>query len=59
MKLEKTFEEQSTLNQAARAWNIECLRYEIRDIISPDSIKKAMEIQAEAEHIKRAENSQK
>ena len=40
MKLEKTFEEQSTLNQAARAWNIECLRYEIRDIISPTRSRK-------------------
>ena len=35
MKLEQTFEEQDTLNQAAGAWNIECLRYEIREIISP------------------------
>ena len=29
--LEKTLAEQDTLNQAARAWNIECLRYEIRE----------------------------
>ena len=61
MKVGKTFEEQGTLNKAARAWNIECLRYEIREIISlsPASIMKAMEMQAEAEHIKRAESSQK
>ena len=57
-KLEKTFEEQETLNQAARAWNIECLQYEIREIISPASIKQAMEMQAEAEHMKRAESFQ-
>ena len=47
MTLEKTFEERDTLNQAvvrivnetARAWSIECLRYEIRDIIPLASIK--------------------
>ena len=60
MTLEKTFEERDTLNQAvvrivkgtARAWSIQ---YEIREIISPASIKQVMEMQAEAEHIKRAE----
>ena len=49
--LEKTFKERDTLNQAvvrivnkaASAWSIECLRYEIRDIIPPASITKAME----------------
>ena len=43
MTLEKTFEERDTLNQAvvkianeaARAWIIECLGYEIREIILP------------------------
>lgn len=63
MTLDKTFEERDTLNQAivtivneaARAWGIECLRYEIRDIIPPPSIKQAMEMQAEAERRKRAE----
>ena len=45
---------EDTLHQAARAWNNECLRYEIREIISPASIKQAMEMQAEAEHRKRA-----
>ena len=59
MKLEKTFEEQDTLYHAARAWNIECLRYEIREIISPASTKQAMEMQAEAEHCKREESLQK
>ena len=64
--LEKTFEERATLNQAvvrivnetARAWSIECLRHEIQGNISPASIKQAMEMQAEAEHIKRAESLQ-
>ena len=51
--------ERDTLNQAAGAWNIECLRYEFQQIISPASIKQAMEKQAEAEHIKREESLQK
>jgi len=63
MTLDKTFEERTALNEAivtivneaARAWGIECLRYEIRDIIPPASIKQAMEMQAEAERRKRAE----
>ena len=63
MTLEKTFEERDTLNQAvvriineaARARSIECLRYEIRDIILPASVKQAMEMQAEAERRKRVE----
>ena len=42
-----------------RAWNIECLQYEIREIIFPASIKRAMEMQAEAEHRKREEILQK
>lgn len=63
MTLDKTFEERSILNdaivsivnEAATAWGIQCLRYEIRDIIPPASIKQAMEMQAEAERRKRAE----
>ena len=61
MTLEKAFEERDTLNQAvvrivnetARAWNIECLRYEIQDVILLASIKLAMEMQADAERPKR------
>ena len=52
---ESSKEERDTLNEAARAWNIECLQYEIRKIIFPASIKKAMETQAEAESRKREE----
>lgn len=61
--LDKTFEERESLNQnivesisiPAKAWGIECLRYEIRDIAAPPSVKSAMDMQAEAERRKRAE----
>ena len=68
MTPEKTFEERDTLNEAvvrivneaARAWSIECLQYEIQDIIPPASIKKAMGgLQAEADRRKREESLQK
>jgi len=63
MTLDKTFEERDTMNaaivsivnEAAQAWGIQVLRYEIRDIIPPPSIKQAMEMQAEAERRRRAE----
>lgn len=63
MTLDKTFEERdamnaaivSIVNEAAQAWGIQVLRYEIRDIIPPQSIKQAMEMQAEAERRRRAE----
>jgi len=62
MSLDKTFAERDHLNQtivlalnkAAEAWGVQCLRYEIRDIIPPDSVKHAMERQAQAERTKRA-----
>ncbi|CAK4681435.1 hypothetical protein LEN26_020530 [Aphanomyces euteiches] len=61
--LDKTFEERehlnknivTSINQAAEAWGIKCLRYEIRDIAPPTSVKAAMDMQAEAERKKRAE----
>jgi len=61
--LDKTFEERESLNQnivqsinqASAAWGITCLRYEIRDITPPKSVKAAMDMQAEAERRKRAE----
>lgn len=63
MTLDRTFEERDTMNQAivravneaAQAWGIQVLRYEIRDIIPPISIKQAMEMEAEAERRRRAE----
>ncbi|RHY23401.1 hypothetical protein DYB32_009212, partial [Aphanomyces invadans] len=65
--LDKTFEERehlnknigefslASINQASEAWGIKCLRYEIRDIAPPTSVKAAMDMQAEAERKKRAE----
>jgi len=63
MTLDRTFAERelmngaivSIVNEAAVDWGIKCLRYEIRDIIPPSSIKQAMEMQAEAERRRRAE----
>lgn len=60
--LDKTFEERETLNDnivnsinsASQDWGINCLRYEIRDITPPTSVKIAMDMQAEAERRKRA-----
>lgn len=43
------------INGAAKTWGLECLRYEIKDIVPPDGIVKAMELQAEAERRKRAQ----
>ncbi|GIL67184.1 hypothetical protein Vafri_20615 [Volvox africanus] len=60
--LDKTFEEREALNhnivrsinEAAEAWGLQCLRYEIKDIMPPRGIVQAMELQAEAERRKRA-----
>ncbi|KAJ8608642.1 hypothetical protein MRB53_039526 [Persea americana] len=43
------------LNEAAAAWGLTCLRYEIRDIHAPDSVVQAMHRQVTAERSKRAE----
>jgi len=63
--LDKTFAERESLNanivdsinEAAFAWGIECLRYEIRDITPPPSVKHAMDMQAEAERKKTRNDS--
>jgi regulator of protease activity HflC (stomatin/prohibitin superfamily) len=60
--LDKTFEERETINtqvvesidQAAQAWGVKMLRYEVKDILPPESVKKAMEAQMTAEREKRA-----
>lgn len=60
--LDKTFEERETINgqvvdsidQAAQAWGIKVLRYEVKDILPPESVKNAMEAQMTAEREKRA-----
>jgi len=63
MTLDQTFEEREalngaivhTINDAALVWGVECLRYEIRDILPPASVKAVMDMQAEAERRKRAQ----
>jgi len=66
MTLDKTFEERELLNDAlvqaintaAEPWGAECLRYEIRDIIPPDTVRDSMDQQAEAVRKKRANISE-
>ncbi|KAG2333094.1 hypothetical protein Bca52824_004274 [Brassica carinata] len=61
VKLQKTAYELSkkksgeAINVAAKDWGLECLRYEIRDIMPPNGVRVAMEMQAEAERKKRAQ----
>nr|PVC54158.1 DNA-directed RNA polymerase [Theileria orientalis] len=63
LSLDSTFLERDNLNNlivnninvASKSWGISCLRYEIRDITLPKNIISAMEKQAEAERMKRAE----
>lgn len=43
------------INEAAEAWGVTCLRYEIRDIHAPDGVVEAMHRQVTAERSKRAE----
>lgn len=43
------------INEAAKAWGVVCLRYEIRDIHAPDGVVAAMHRQVTAERSKRAE----
>lgn len=62
INLDKTFEERemlnnnivNTINEAASSWGVQCMRYEICDIIPPDTVKQAMELQVAAERQKRA-----
>lgn len=66
MTLDKTFEERENLNHnivtsinnAAQPWGLVCLRYEIRDILPPASLRAAMDLQAESERRKRADVTQ-
>ena len=63
MELDKTFEERDVLNtnivaainDAAGPWGIQVLRYEIKDIVPPQSVMEAMEAQMKAERVKRAQ----
>ncbi len=61
--LDKTFEEREQINaevvkavdEAAETWGVKVLRFEIKDIAPPESVKKAMESQMTAEREKRAQ----
>lgn len=63
MELDKTFEERDVLNtnivaainSASDPWGIQVLRYEIKDIVPPNSVMEAMEAQMKAERVKRAQ----
>ncbi|WP_432737727.1 SPFH domain-containing protein [Maridesulfovibrio sp. FT414] len=63
LALDKTFEERETINaqvveaidDAAASWGVKVLRYEIKDITPPESVKAAMETQMIAERQKRAD----
>lgn len=63
MKLDRTFEERENINtsiviainEAAINWGIQCMRYEIIDIQTPQTVAVAMELQVAAERKKRAE----
>ncbi|KAL7816234.1 hypothetical protein V8C26DRAFT_400965 [Trichoderma gracile] len=45
----------AAINEAAQAWGVTCLRYEIRDIHAPGAVVEAMHRQVTAERSKRAE----
>ncbi|MGB0899807.1 MAG: SPFH domain-containing protein, partial [Psychrobium sp.] len=63
MELDKTFEERDQLNahivesinHASSPWGIQVLRYEIKDIVPPNTVMEAMEAQMKAERVKRAQ----
>ena len=60
--LDRTFEERMHINnavvtavdEAARAWGVKILRYEIKNITPPENVLKAMALQMQAEREKRA-----
>jgi regulator of protease activity HflC (stomatin/prohibitin superfamily) len=62
MELDKTFEERdqlnanivASINEAAVPWGVVVLRYEIKDIVPPQSVMSAMESQMRAERERRA-----
>lgn len=45
----------NAINEAAKDWGIQCMRYEIRDIQLPDQVVQAMQMQVSAERKKRAQ----
>ena len=62
MELDKTFEERDDINstvvaaldEAAISWGVKVLRYEIKDLVPPQEILRAMQAQITAEREKRA-----
>lgn len=66
MELDKTFEEREDINrtvvaaldEAAIAWGVKVLRYEIKDLVPPQEILRAMQAQITAEREKRARIAQ-
>ena len=62
LELDRTFEERETINseivdavdKASDPWGVKVTRYEVKNIIPPQSIKSAMEKQMRAEREKRA-----
>lgn len=62
IELDRTFEERETINsavveavdKASISWGVKILRYEIKDIIPPDSVRDALEKQMRAERERRA-----
>jgi len=62
LELDRTFEERETINttiveavdKASEPWGVKVTRYEIKNIVPPQSIKDAMEKQMRAEREKRA-----
>ncbi len=62
LELDKTFEERDTINvsiveavdKASEPWGVKVTRYEVKNIVPPQSIKDAMEKQMRAERSKRA-----
>jgi regulator of protease activity HflC (stomatin/prohibitin superfamily) len=62
LSLDRTFEERATINaqvvksvdEASEAWGVKVTRYEIKNIDVPKDILHVMEVQMEAERIKRA-----
>ena len=62
IELDRTFEERETINaqvvdavdRAAEPWGVKILRYEIKDIVPPNSVTDALEKQMRAERERRA-----
>lgn len=62
LELDRTFEERDNLNlqvklalnNVSNNWGIQILRHEIKDIQPPPQIKKSMELEAQAERVKRS-----